>query len=125
MGRKMSGGGVIKRSMVDGMEEDGAEDGMSNVAISFTPFTYEPEAVANIEEFLTMIAGGLAGASPHMISATVTAISRLVFEFKGQEFQWFHYNLVQLIILQTQSHRKCTTRFLQPFLYSFHPPIVK
>ena len=30
-----------------------------------------------------MIAGGLAGASPHMISATVTAMSRLVFEFRG------------------------------------------
>lgn len=27
MGRKMSSGGVVKRSMVDGMEEDGAEDG--------------------------------------------------------------------------------------------------
>ncbi|KAJ3505143.1 hypothetical protein NLJ89_g7567 [Agrocybe chaxingu] len=67
MGRKMSCGGVVKRSLVDGMNEDGAED-----------------AVANIEEFMTMIAGGLAGASPHMISATVTAISRLVFEFKDQ-----------------------------------------
>lgn len=41
------------------------------------------QAAANIEEYMTMIAGGLAGASPHMISATVTAISRLVFEFKG------------------------------------------
>ena len=30
-----------------------------------------------------MIAAGLAGATCHMISATVTAISRLVFEFKG------------------------------------------
>jgi len=30
-----------------------------------------------------MVAAGLAGATPHMISATVTAISRLVFEFKG------------------------------------------
>ena len=30
-----------------------------------------------------MIAAGLAGATPHMISATVTAVSRLVFEFKG------------------------------------------
>ena len=30
-----------------------------------------------------MIAGGLAGATPHMISATITAISRLLFEFKG------------------------------------------
>lgn len=33
---------------------------------------------------MTMVAAGLAGATPHMISATVTAISRLVFEFKGQ-----------------------------------------
>lgn len=31
-----------------------------------------------------MMAGGLAGATPHMISATVTAISRLVFEYKGE-----------------------------------------
>jgi len=30
-----------------------------------------------------MVAGGLAGATPHMISATITAISRLIFEFKG------------------------------------------
>jgi len=39
-----------------------------------------------LEEYFTMIAGGLAGASPHMISATITAISRLVFEFKGLRF---------------------------------------
>lgn len=31
-----------------------------------------------------MVAAGLAGTSPHMISATITAISRLLFEFKGQ-----------------------------------------
>ena len=41
------------------------------------------QVTASVEEFITMIAGGLAGASPHMISATVTAVSRLVFEFKG------------------------------------------
>lgn len=41
-------------------------------------------AVASVEEYMTMVAGGLAGASPHMISATVTAISRLVFEFRGE-----------------------------------------
>ncbi|KAG1878300.1 armadillo-type protein [Suillus subluteus] len=64
MGQKMSQGGVVKRSMVDGMDEDGAE------------------AQASINEYMTMVAGGLAGASPHMISATVTAVSRLVFEFR-------------------------------------------
>jgi ribosomal RNA-processing protein 12 len=41
-------------------------------------------ATASVEEYMTMVAGGLAGATPHMISATVTAISRLVFEFKGE-----------------------------------------
>lgn len=40
-------------------------------------------APASLEEYVTMIAGGLAGATPHMISATVTALSRIVFEFKG------------------------------------------
>lgn len=63
----MTAGGVVKRGLVDGMDEDGAED---------TP--------ANIEEFMTMVAGGLAGATPHMISATVTAISRIEFEFKRE-----------------------------------------
>ncbi|KAF9227367.1 NUC173-domain-containing protein [Gyrodon lividus] len=65
MGRKMSEGGVVKRQMVEGMDEDGID-----------------EANANIDEYMTMVAGGLAGATPHMISATITAISRLVFEFK-------------------------------------------
>lgn len=35
---------------------------------------------------MTMVAGGLAGATPHMVSAAVTAISRLVFEFKGNYY---------------------------------------
>ncbi|KAH9859050.1 NUC173-domain-containing protein [Lenzites betulinus] len=67
MGKKMAAGGVVKRNLVEGMDEDGAEAG---------------DATANIEEYMTMIAGGLAGATPHMISATITAISRLLFEFR-------------------------------------------
>lgn len=66
MGRKMSEGGVVRRDQVDGMDESTAG-----------------EAAASIEEYMTMVAGGLAGATPHMISATVTAVSRLVFEFRG------------------------------------------
>ncbi|KAI9509733.1 NUC173-domain-containing protein [Russula earlei] len=65
MGKKMAEGGVVKRDLVNDMEEDGI-------------------AKASIEEYITMIAAGLAGATPHMISATVTAISRLVFEFKDE-----------------------------------------
>ncbi|KZT72213.1 NUC173-domain-containing protein [Daedalea quercina L-15889] len=68
MGQKMNVGGVVKRSAVDGMDQDDAPEGIMSTA--------------SLDEYMTMIAGGLAGATPHMISATVTAISRLVFEFK-------------------------------------------
>ncbi|KAH9485194.1 Ribosomal RNA-processing protein 12 [Psilocybe cubensis] len=96
MGRKMSVGGVVKRSMVDGMEEDGAED-----------------AVASIEEFLTMIAGGLAGASPHMISATVTAISRLVFEFKESISPNMHNEiLTTLLVFLSSANREIVKSIL-------------
>lgn len=87
MGRKMNEGGIVRRSMVDGMDEDGADDGAS-VRICSALISDIFIATANVEEFMTMVAGGLAGASPHMISATVTAISRLVFEFKGR-FNYF------------------------------------
>ena len=53
-------------------------------------------AQASIDEYMTMIAAGLAGASPHMISATVTAISRLVFEFKGN-FQISEYEFISCL----------------------------
>lgn len=33
-----------------------------------------------------MVAAGLAGASPHMISASITAIGRVVFEFYRGSF---------------------------------------
>jgi ribosomal RNA-processing protein 12 len=36
---------------------------------------------ANIEEYLTMISAGLAGSTPHMISASISALSRVVYEF--------------------------------------------
>ena len=88
MGKKMSQGGVVKRSMVDGMDEDAPEaaDGMPTLPQNLDRKTDHFSLLvvtASIEEFMTMMAGGLAGASPHMISATVTAISRLIFEFKG------------------------------------------
>ena len=44
----------------------------------------EEDVVANVGEFVTMISAGLAGSSPHMISATITSLSRLVYEFHSQ-----------------------------------------
>lgn len=66
-------------------------------------------AAASVEEYLTMVAGGLAGATPHMISATVTAISRLVFEFRGEEDITYGINCTSLtsrrLHIFTDAHR--------------------
>lgn len=85
MGKKMASGGVVKRQMLKDMDEDGVGDGMSLLNGKLILFTYIfcYVAAGDIEEYVTMVCGGLAGASAHMISATVTAVSRLLFEFKG------------------------------------------
>ncbi|KAG8771972.1 hypothetical protein FRC12_003310 [Ceratobasidium sp. 428] len=69
MGRRMEKGGTVDRGKVDGMEME-QDQGPTQVK-------------ANVEEYVTMVAAGLAGATPHMISATITALSRLTFEFKA------------------------------------------
>ncbi|KAG9078106.1 hypothetical protein FRC06_008534 [Ceratobasidium sp. 370] len=69
MGRRMEHGGTVDRGKVDGMEVE-QDEGSTHVK-------------ANVEEYVTMVAAGLAGATPHMISATITALSRLTFEFKS------------------------------------------
>lgn len=77
MAVKMSQGGVIKRSLIKGaqdMEED-EEDGEPP----------QDEAEASIQEYITMVAAGLVGTSPHMISATITGLSRLLFEYHGKD----------------------------------------
>ena len=66
MGKKMRDGGTIRNSMVDGMDED------------------THDAKASIGEYFLMVSAGLAGSSQHMISATITALSRMLFEFKGK-----------------------------------------
>ena len=88
LGQKMSKGGVVRRDMMDGMDEDedgaGTGDGTHFIKTLRSQLLILTVVAASVEEYMTMVAGGLAGASPHMISATVTAVSRLVFEFKGE-----------------------------------------
>ncbi|KAJ7647107.1 armadillo-type protein [Roridomyces roridus] len=104
MGKKMNEGGVVKRNLMDGMDEDGAED-----------------AAANIQEFMTMVAGGLAGASPHMISATVTAISRLVFEFKDVIPMSMHGEiLATLLVFISSANREIVKSILGFVKLSIH-----
>ncbi|KAF9482107.1 NUC173-domain-containing protein [Pholiota conissans] len=106
MGKKMSNGGLVKRNLIDGMEEDGVE---------------VEDAAANIEEFMTMVAGGLAGASPHMISATVTAISRLVFEFKDSISPNMHTEiLTTLLVFLSSANREIVKSILGFVKLSIH-----
>ncbi|KAG5417902.1 RRP12 [Candida metapsilosis] len=66
MGHRMSQGGLIDNSKVPGFDSSAAP------------------SEASLTEFFTMVSAGLAAQSAHMISATITAIACLVFEFKDQ-----------------------------------------
>ncbi|ODV82105.1 putative ribosome export protein [Suhomyces tanzawaensis NRRL Y-17324] len=65
MGKIMGAGGMVENSKVPGFAPDA------------------PSSEASLNEYFTMVSAGLAAQSPHMISATITAISCLVFEFKN------------------------------------------
>ena len=66
MGGRMAAGGTIDRgAAVEGAQDEGM---------------YAPVA-ASANEFILMVAAGLAGASARMISASITALARLVYEF--------------------------------------------
>lgn len=62
MGKKMQSGGQIK--------------------VAATPETPETIAEVNLSEYFSMVCAGMAAQSPHMISAAITAISCIVYEFK-------------------------------------------
>ncbi|KAG6900495.1 hypothetical protein C0993_009805 [Termitomyces sp. T159_Od127] len=103
MGRKMSQGGIVKRSLIDGMDKD-----------------CSLETAASIEEFLTMLAGGLAG-SPHMISATITSISRLIFEFKDVISAKMHTEIfTTLLVFLTSANREIVKSVLGFVKLSIH-----
>ncbi|PWN17759.1 NUC173-domain-containing protein [Microstroma glucosiphilum] len=83
MGEKMDGGGKIKRGFVNADAQDDKEGGEGE-GDDDTSIKDDSEVAATLTEYLTMVGAGLAGGSPHMISASITAFSRLIYEFKDQ-----------------------------------------
>ncbi|KAJ2345494.1 pre-rRNA processing protein [Coemansia sp. RSA 2618] len=83
MGRRMGQGGVIHMAAVAG-------DADAEMAA---------EQQANIVEFFKMTAAGLAAQTPHMISATIAAISRSLFEFHEQLEVDFIVELMSTILM--------------------------
>lgn len=84
MGRKMDNGGTLDRTKVRGMDVDAeAEADDEDEAPAADDEDAAAPVQASLDEFIKMVSAGLAASSPHMISATITSLSRLVFEFHG------------------------------------------
>lgn len=65
MGQKMDEGGLIDHSRIPDLEDD-------------------EEVAANLGEYFTMVMAGLLGSTPYMISASITAIAYLFYEFQAK-----------------------------------------
>ncbi|KDE02759.1 hypothetical protein MVLG_06705 [Microbotryum lychnidis-dioicae p1A1 Lamole] len=78
MATKMQQGGTLARHKVKGMRDEDVEGAEGAEGME------EDDVPASVEEFVTMLSAGLAGISPHMISATITSLSRVMFEFHAQ-----------------------------------------
>ncbi|KAL7421785.1 pre-rRNA processing protein [Cryptotrichosporon argae] len=83
MGRKMARGGEVRRAAV---REDEDDEAMA-----------EETVAADVEEYITMVGAGLTGTTPHMISASINALSRLLFEFKDDISSGLISDLVETV----------------------------
>lgn len=86
---KMSAGGQIDQSQIPHMAADA------------------PTATASLEEFFTMVSAGLVGSTPHMVSASITALTRILYEFASQLNHAVIEDLVQTMdLFLTSSNRE-------------------
>lgn len=65
-----------------------------------------PPATASIEEFFTMLGAGLASHTPHVMSASVTAITRVLFEFHTEVSQETLDDVVKTVELFLTSNNR-------------------
>lgn len=88
MAEKMSEGGTVVNSKVAHMSPEA------------------PDVQASLEEYFTMVSAGLAGGSPHMVSATITALTRLLYEFRAKLTQETVADMVQTMDLFLTSNNR-------------------
>lgn len=65
-----------------------------------------PAVTANLEEYFTMVSAGLAGSTPHMISASITALTRILYHFREQLKAETMSDLVQTMDLFLTSNNR-------------------
>lgn len=65
-----------------------------------------PPVSASIEEYFTMVSAGLAGSTPHMISASITALTRILYEFRDTVSKDMLSDIVQTMDLFLTSNNR-------------------
>ena len=98
MGERMIEGGMVVNSKVPHMSSDA------------------PSAQASLEEYFTMVSAGLAGSTPHMISASITALTRLLYEFRSRTKEGTVTDLVQTMDLFLTSNNREIVRSVLGFV---------
>jgi ribosomal RNA-processing protein 12 len=85
MGEKMAEGGQVVQTKVPNMPADA------------------PTVEASLEEYFTMVSAGLAATSAHMISASITAVTRILFQFHDRVSNETITNLLELMDIFLQN----------------------
>jgi ribosomal RNA-processing protein 12 len=100
MGEKLvsSSGAIIENSKVSHMPDDA------------------PAVTANLEEYLTMVSAGLAGSTPHMVSASITALTRILYHFRESLKPETLTDLVQTMDLFLTSNNREIVRSVLGFV---------
>ncbi|KIX05464.1 uncharacterized protein Z518_06336 [Rhinocladiella mackenziei CBS 650.93] len=75
-----------------------------------------PDAPASLEEVFTMVSAGLAGVAPHMVAASVIALSRMLFEYHSQLPDKTKGELVDTVSMFLQSNNREIVRAVLGFV---------
>lgn len=98
MGEKMARGGTVLQNQVPNMPTDA------------------PSVQASLEEYFTMVSAGLAASTPHMISASITAVTRILYEFHTRISQETTQNLLELMDMFLQNPNREIVRSVLGFV---------
>ena len=71
---------------------------------------------ASLEEYFTMVSAGLAGTTPHMVSATITALTRILYHFRDALREETLADLVQTMDLFLTSNNREIVRSVLGFV---------
>lgn len=98
MGDRMKMGGTVTNGKVAHMPDDA------------------PDVPATLEEYFTMVSAGLAGSAPHMVSASITALTRIMWQYKDDVDQNMLSELVATLDLFLTSKNREIVRSVLGFV---------